>query len=109
MSAITLSDAIALTKTYRDNKDGILEPKVNPDVLPICETLDRADFDALLAQKDCQKIRIYLGMTEKLDIRIIAVGVNSDDEDILPTGDELIMENGARCPYVCPPPSVLNS
>jgi len=109
MSAITLSDAITMTTTYRDNKDSILAAKVDPDVLPICETFDRQDFDDLLAQTDCEKIRIYLGMNEKLDIRLIAVGVNSDDEDILPTDEELIMDDAERCPYVCPPSSALNS
>lgn len=108
MSAITLNDAIALNKTYRDNKVSILDPKVDPDVLPICETFDRADFDDLLAQTDCQKIRIYLGMNEKLEVRIVTVGVNSDDEDILTTDNEVIMEKGVRCPISCPPSSPLN-
>jgi len=109
MSAISLSDAIALTQNYRDNKDSILDPKVNPDVLPICESFDRADFDALLAQTDCQGIRIYMGMDKDLNQRVVAVGVNSDDEDILTTDEEIIIEKGVRCPDVCPPSSSLNS
>ena len=109
MSAITLYEAVDLNKTYRDNKAGILDPKVDPDVLPICETFDRADFDDLLSQTDCQKIRIYLGMNDKLEVRIVAVGVNSDDEDILPIDAELIMERANRCPKSCPPSSPLNS
>ncbi len=114
---ISLAQAIAMTTTYRKNKEAILDPKYQgQDILPICETFDRSAFDALLAEGDCTYIRVYLGMGDDLKIRIIAVGANSKEEDILPPaelvkmddGGAVIVDDGNRCPFYCPPASVLN-
>ena len=56
-------------------------------------------------------MRIYYGMSDDLKIHAIGVGVNSKDEDILPTEGigaaltttPVIVEDGSRCPDVCPP------
>ena len=116
---ISLAQAIAMTTTYRKNKEVILDPKYQgQDILPICETFDRSAFDALLAEADCTYIRVYLGMDEDLKLRVIAVGANSKNEDILPPagqtkldggdGGGVIVEEGVRCPVICPPSSGLN-
>lgn len=116
---ISLAQAIAMTTTYRKNKESILDPKYEgQDILPICETFDRIAFDALLAEADCKYIRVYLGMDEDLKVRVIAVGANSKNEDILPPagqtkldggdGGGVIVEDGNRCPFYCPPGSPLN-
>ena len=116
---ITLAQGIAMTKLYRAEKENILAPQYKgQDILPICETFDRAAFETLLKETDCQFIRVYFGMGEDLKIRVLAVGADSKDQDILPAaspgatlgdGDGNIVEDGMRCPTICPPPSDLNS
>ncbi|MBI3234174.1 MAG: hypothetical protein HYZ42_09065 [Bacteroidetes bacterium] len=111
---ISLSTAITMTSTYRSNKESILIPdKRGLNILLNSETFNRSAFDALLAQPGCAGIRIYFGMTMDNKIRVIAVGVNAQDSDMLP-GDEqavdefVIVEEGLPCPELCPAPSPLN-
>ena len=116
---ITLDNAKQLTKKYRDNKKKILKDEYgNKPTLPICETFERAAFEELLAVPNCVSIRAYFGMDEELNVKLIFVAVNDKNEDILPqvdstmmmrTSDDVpIIDDGARCPDYCPPPSSLN-
>lgn len=123
---------------YNLERNNILEPAYKgQDVLAICETFNRADIDAVLAQRDCVAIRIYYGMDTSNKVHAIIVGVNSNDQDIVPStgsatsaaattgiqgggGSEgvnqlmeddggIILEMGRRCPTDCPPSSSLKS
>jgi hypothetical protein len=56
-------------------------------------------------------------MTENKNIHSILVAVDQSGNDILPSltttnltadDDEVILEDGQRCPYTCPPESPLN-
>jgi hypothetical protein len=110
---ITLQQAIEMTTLYRQNKDQMLAAAFKgKDILPVCETFDRQTFDKILSLPDCQKIRLYLSMDKDLKLRMVIVGVNSKDEDILPpaTADDggSIGEQGLPCPPYCPPSSPLN-
>lgn len=125
-----------MIEKYNLHRNSILEPQYKgQDVLAICETFSRADIDAVLRQRDCVALRIYYGMDESNKVHAIIVGVNSNNEDILPSagttssasarvemggsGSEgvnqaleeedpgLILENGQRCPTNCPPSSSL--
>ena len=110
--SIPLSTAAGMTSSYRTNKEALLvTAKQGLNILPICETFDRAAFDTLLAPTDCKSIRIYFGMDSDLKIHCVIVGVNADDEDMLPndSNDYQIMDGGVRCPENCPPSSDLNS
>ena len=115
-SFISLQQAITMITAYRKLSPEILEPAYrNQGILATCETLDSDLVQQLLAQPGCVGMRIYFGMDEKHRIHSIIVGVNAENQDILPAttealaGDEgLIIENADRCPIVCPPPSVLN-
>ena len=116
---ITLDQAKQLTTKFRGSKDTILEPTFKgKGVLPVCETFGRAAFDAVLAKKGCVGLRIYFAMDETNLVKLVIVGVNANNEDMLPPtdaggkviggdGDEII-EDGIRCPEICPPPSPLN-
>ena len=118
---INLQMASAMATMYRANRELVLAaPYQNQNVLPICETFDRDAIDQLLDQTDCQALRIYYGMNEDFTVHAIVVGVDSNGADILPSGgsvtlsaseteEDLIAENGARCPDVCPPTSPLNT
>ncbi len=113
---ITLDQAVKMTSLYGKEKENILAvPYQGKNILCTSEKFDRSAFDALLAQKDCVAVRIYYGMDDQLLIHAIAVGVNSNNQDILPPAgvtatstDGVIIEDGSRCPDECPDPSPLN-
>ena len=108
---ITLPTAIDLTARFRTEKENILvEELQNQGIFFQCETFEREAIDHLLGEEGCTHIRVYMGMDEYLKLRAVLVGVNENDEDLLPgTGnDNKIVEVGLRCPTVCPPPSALN-
>lgn len=113
---ISLRTGIDMTTLYRAEKENVLEPDMrNKNTLVKCETFDRAAFDALLAQSGCTGIRVYYGMEDGLKVRSLFVGVNADNEDMLPSDpdiisidDNSIVEVGTTCPDFCPPPSPLN-
>lgn len=116
---IPLEKAIEMNALYRSEKENILAEKfTGQNILAVCESFDRAAFDRLLAQPDCAGIRIYYGMDETLKVHAVIVGYNAQDQDILPsvttsarsTEDEFggVVEEGNRCPDICPPASPLN-
>ena len=122
---ITLKQAIDYVTRFRTRKIDLIKPEyVEKNILPTSETFDREAVDKLLANPSCVKLRIYNGMSEDLNIRMILVGVDAKDQDILPltentllNGDEeggdddneaIIVEEGVRCPPTCPPTSPLN-
>lgn len=115
---IPLSQAIEMTSLYRSQRENILAtPYQNQNILPICETFNRADVDTIMAKQNCEAIRIYFGMDETFKVKVIIVPVDENAEDILPVTTELtdsetsedIVEEGHRCPPACPPPSPLNT
>ena len=101
---ISLTQAQAMTSKFRDEKETMLtEEYQNRDILPNCETFDRAPFDQLLGLNECAEIRIYYGMNEDSQVRAIIVAVDSSGEDILPpTEGAVIVEEGRPCPTLCP-------
>jgi hypothetical protein len=129
---ISLDQAVQKTTLFRENRDKVIvQDLVGQNILPNAETFDRAAFDALLAQPGCERLRIYYGMSEDLQVHAIVVGVNAENQDILPvaqssstTGEEtapatesgddnsdndgLVVEAGVRCPPDCGTPSPLN-
>ncbi|HKZ65452.1 MAG TPA: hypothetical protein VJ111_03815 [Chitinophagaceae bacterium] len=113
---ISLNQAISMTSLFRSQKENILAPSFqNLGILPICETFSRYDVDSLLTKQSCEALRVYLGMDEENNVRLLIVAVNEKGEDILPvlsfgnTVDEDIVEEGHRCPPSCPPSSPLNT
>ncbi len=112
---ISLNKAIDMTTRYRADKEAILATAwQNQNILPDSETFNRTAFDTLLAKEGCAGLRIYYGMDEDLKLHAIIVAANEENEDILPvlttvalTGEDIV-EEGQRCPDLCPPPSPLN-
>ncbi|MDB5191487.1 MAG: hypothetical protein JWQ96_1050 [Segetibacter sp.] len=112
---ISLADAVTMTTRYRKNRETVLKTIYVADaVLPTCETFNKAAFSTYMNNEACKAIRIYYGMDEDLCLHAILVGVNEDNEDMVETeslleaDDEVILEEGQRCPPMCPPASVLN-
>lgn len=115
---ISLDEAIAMTALYRQQMNTILATQYQEqNILPVCETFDKAALDRLLAETGCAAVRIYYGMSDDLKVHAVIVGVNSNNEDLLPSwanmltseGDPVILEEATRCPDDCPPPSPLNT
>lgn len=104
---ISLQEAIAMTTLYRNNK---------PSNFPICETFDVDSITKLISTEGCKFLRIYYGMKEDMEADAILVAVNADEEDILPSSNDItsdtnniiLVEDGIRCPPDCPPSSPLN-
>lgn len=114
---ITLEKAVTMTSLYRQQKETILATEFKgQDILPLSETVDRAAIDTLLNHPDCTSLRIYYGMSEDNKVHAVLVGVNSEDEDLLPgaassqeSEDEpVIVDETLRCPPFCPKGSPLN-
>jgi hypothetical protein len=111
--AISLDTAKLMIQTYQDNANTILAAGYqNKDILARCETFDKSGIQYLLSMENCVSLRVYYGMDDSKKIHAIFVGVDSNNNDILPTsGSEpsaLIVEDGLRCPDNCPPSSSLS-
>ena len=117
--SVSENKAKQLTSHYEKKKDSILKKRFHGKaILPTSETFDRAAFDQLLSQDGCVGVRIYYGMDEESNVKLVAVGVYKDDQDILTSksnlkkakGDNIADEpvfalsDGLRCPPFCPPP-----
>ena len=104
-----------MTKRFRENKEKILNPEFNVNILPLSETFNKEAFSVFMKNPACVGIRIYYGMSENLDVHAILVGVDAENRDILPgtletvteAGD--IVEEGQRCPPECEDDSPLNT
>jgi hypothetical protein len=110
--SIPLTEAVAMTRKYREEKDKILDtPYKGSGILPFYESFDRESILALLAEPSCAGIRIYLGMDENMLVKVIIVGTDGNEQDILPSNStevsEKIVEMGRRCPTICSSNSVL--
>ena len=111
---VTLAAAIDLTTDFRSNRNSILQTGFqNQDILPLSETFNVDDINLLIGQTGCAAMRIYYGMDENSKLHAVLVAVNEDNEDILPSlvsdNDDIILEEGQRCPVICPASSPLNS
>ncbi len=114
---VTLAYAIQLTSRYRNNRELVLAPSYKgQEILALSETFNKQDLELLLAQPEAAAVRIYFGMSDSLKVHAVLVAVNSSNEDILQaqsvvegSGPDVILQEGQRCPVICPPPSPLNT
>lgn len=82
---ITIEKARHMIGRFKDQKEKILKNEhAGKNILPVCETFNRQAIDKLLTQPGCIGVRIYYSMDEALRVHAILVGVNSNNEDILP-------------------------
>ena len=102
---ISLQEAIVMTTRFRTAIQSMLKPEyAGLDILPISETFKKSIFVKLHRQAECVAIRSYLGMDENKHVRLIFVGVDDNNNDILASGNEQgdhIFEYGQRCPPIC--------
>lgn len=108
--------ARTMINRYKDQLDTILASAYQGlNILCDSETFVLHDISLLLAQEGCAGLRIYYGMKEDLTVHAILVAVNAAGQDILASENELleetdlILEEGKRCPPVCPETGGLGS
>jgi hypothetical protein len=107
---ISLQTAIDMTKRYRANR---------PANFPICETFEKEVIQRILDTAGCASLRVYFGMKENQQVSVILVAADAEGKDLLPastttttatgTDDPVIIDDGYRCPDICPPDSPINS
>jgi hypothetical protein len=114
--SIKLDVAKKMIGHYKKERERVIRDEHRgKKMLPTCETFDAEAIATLLKQPGCVKVRIYLGMDDNKEVKIILVGVNEKGEDQVPNATEksldtyVILEEGERCPDACPPISTLNS
>jgi hypothetical protein len=108
MSLISLEEGREMIIRYKETRDRMLNSEFPQSILTLSETFEKTDLESLITQPGCDKIRAYIGMDADNNLRLVMVGVNNEDEDILNEGFEIIVENGHRCPPDCPPASPIN-
>lgn len=110
--AISLTNAIDMTKKFRDEKNNALSAGYQ-GMLSVCETFDKAAFDTLLATSGCAKVRIYFGLDVNSKMHAIIVAADANDNDILPDDStietNMIIDKGITYPPGSTPASPLNS
>lgn len=105
---ITPEKAAEMTARYRKQMPQMMQAGYS-NALPQAETFDKAIFEKLAAQPGCTGIRAYLGLDDENLVRIIFVGVNDKNEDMLPeSGGGAVYEYGQRCPPLCGVTSMLS-
>ena len=102
---ISLEEAIEMITRYRAHMQSMLKPEFSSIcILPICETFKKSIFEVLAMQSGCVAIRSYLGMDANKLVRLLFVGVDDNNNDILASANEQgghIFEYGQRCPPIC--------
>ncbi len=94
---ISLTEAAALTKNFRDN---------NPVTAIIAQKLGKSAIQAILDQTSCVDLRAYYAQTDTGTPTLVFVGVDSNGDDII-TG--VIADRAAACPLNCSSANALNS
>ena len=103
---------------YRSHRELILAKDYqDQNTLAFSETFNRNVLDVLLAKSGCAAIRIYYGMDENFKVHAMLVAVDENNADILPDAkqmeleseDNFVVEEGQRCPNLCPAQSPLNA
>lgn len=124
---ISRKDAKKMITLYRAQMNTILNPAhQGQDILVFSETFDRGAFEKILGMPGVENVRIYYGMSEDLKIHAIIVGADANGRDVLmtsstvsesitsstlgegeegePDDEKDVIEQGTRCPPLCPEP-----
>jgi len=96
--SISLEDAAAMTEEFRSENEGATKGHFfGIDIL-----------NKILTQRSCRGIRFYNGINSSGDYTIIAVGAESNEDDMIGDGDT-IADFSTPCPPACGTANDLNS
>lgn len=102
---ISLEEAIEMTTRFREEIQSMFKPEfIAIGVLPLSETFNKTVFEDLVMQPGCIAVRAYLGMDDSNEVRLLFVGVDENNNDILSGSNGqtgYIFEYGQRCPPIC--------
>lgn len=94
---ISLATAAVMTKNYRDT--------VNTNAT-IAHYFGKSEVQSLLDQEDCVGMRIYYAINATGQKQLVAVGVNSDGDDLY---NGIILDRTFCCPMYCSSANPLNT
>lgn len=94
-ASISRTDAGTMTANYRTKNPGDTKGHF----------IGKEILESILAQTDCQGIRIYYGIDGEDAKQLIIAGADSNEDDIL----DLIADYMVPCPSRCGTNNVLNS
>ena len=97
---ITLSEGAALTSNYRNSASAGATKG---------HYIGKSKLNQLLAQAGCVGIRVYYGQSTTGSKELVIVGVDANQNDILPTSGALILDKTVPCPSGCSSNNGLNS
>lgn len=93
---ITLPEAAAMTKRFRDN---------NPPGTTIAFAFDRSIIDEILSNPNCQGIRIYRAIDSANCQTVVVTGTDASGNDLY---NSTLAEYANKCPDNCPATNPLN-
>jgi hypothetical protein len=96
-TVVTLAEAAEWTANYR---------KTIPEGDTIAHFVGKEKLLSILEQEDCVGIRFYYGKENDGAKNLIAVGANSEENDLI---DGIIVEKTLSCPTRCSEINPLNS
>jgi hypothetical protein len=113
--AITSDKLKKLKSNYEKKKNSILKDSYQAtDTLPTFEIFDRASLEEILALEGCVGVRMYYVMDEKMEVQLVAVGIDEHGKDIQSAFNSLDKTNVndpviafssvLKCPPDCEPP-----
>lgn len=95
---INLSDAAVMTARFRSNNPA-------PGTI-ISHLLTREIIEEILAQPNCEGIRIYNAIDDTNTATLVVTGVDSNQDDLF---NGVLAEHTIKCPTWCPAVNPLNS
>ncbi len=113
---VSITEAAGLTANYRTSSSSSSSTTSTTSTsssssLILGHFLGKEKLLELLNQSECVGLRIYHGRsgTSGLTPEIVVVGVDSNENDILPTSNALILDRSLPCPPTCGNSNALNS
>lgn len=94
---ITLAEASAMTKRYRDSVSA---------TATIAHLFGEGAIQSILDQEGCKGIRIYYGLNEENEKQLIITGVDANGNDLY---NGILAERSYTCPSVCSSANPLNT
>jgi hypothetical protein len=91
-NAITLEQAQEWATTWRENPEHVIKAFL----------ILQLDFVQLIAERDVQDVRAYIGTDENGNQKLMLVGVNSNGQDLInDTNNQNIYDFTTTCPEFC--------
>ena len=112
-----LTQASQWTRNYRNQNPGA----------PKGHRINKSQLDAILSQPGCEGIRVYYGLDEDNNRKLVMVGIDADENDIISTSTTAALRTASSdtesadtasvsvatdfptCPPTCCPENTLNS